>query len=664
MSEKLLIEIDAKDKASAAIRGVASATKTELKGISDSGKSTGTALDQGLTAGATAVKGVGTAAGKTGADMKGMASAAKTSGSQVQGEFKGIASTAKTSGDQTEKAMKGVAGSTKGVGTSAKAAADQTETSFRSMAGAAKTYQQELRAVSMVLVGVGVATVALASKAIAAYRVQEEAEQRLAAAIEGSSQVIDQNRLMKLAADLQQLTTVGDETIITVQAILTTFNLTQHQIEDLTPRVLNIAAVLGGDLKSNAVAVGKAFGADMVSALVRYGIIIDEATLKSGDFNSLLKAIDANTGPMAFKLAEGAGATKQFANEMGDLNELIGKALLPAITTILPPLREFVKLLTQIAETPGGQWLIKGGVAGGLGLGAVGLLGLAGPPVARGWGMARAGAGRVAGAVGLRAAAGAAAAEGAGAIGAGAAARGVAGGVIARGGAKLAAKGLLRAVPYVGTALLAAEVGAMVWNAVKGRREAAEAEAAMPAPGFEERQAAQAQSVEEFIALASAGSLPQPENMSAAQQNIWGSLGTEEKTQISQRMIPRGPAFAEGTPALSAISTEAMISDKLTAAAPRSVAGLTELGGGAFSLEAAAEPSYVSALRGAGRGPRRAAGGQMATAGGIRVTDSVGSDGGHHIEIFIPGADIPQGVITDGANEYLEDFGYAYGGSL
>lgn len=63
MPEKLLIEIEAQDKASAAIRGVASATKTELKGISDSGKSTGTALDQGMTAGATAVKGVGTAAG-------------------------------------------------------------------------------------------------------------------------------------------------------------------------------------------------------------------------------------------------------------------------------------------------------------------------------------------------------------------------------------------------------------------------------------------------------------------------------------------------------------------------------------------------------------------------------------------------------------------------
>ena len=51
----------------------------------------------------------------------------------------------------------------------------------------------------------------------------------------------------------------------------------------------------------------------------------------------------------------------------------------------------------------------------------------------------------------------------------------------------------------------------------------------------------------------------------------------------------------------------------------------------------------------------------MMTSGGISVTDSVGPDGGHHIEIFIPGADLRRGPIEDISTDWMEDLQHVQG---
>jgi len=146
--------------------------------------------------------------------------------------------------DQASPVLKGVAGTAK--------------TSFAGMAGPIKAHAGEIRAAGMATTAFGVATLAVAKGNIDAYRKQEVAGAKLTAAIKGTAQSIDQSRLEDLAKELQKVTTFGDEATIEMMALLTTFNLTQDQIEQLAPRIQNISAIMGTDMQSAAIAVGKA----------------------------------------------------------------------------------------------------------------------------------------------------------------------------------------------------------------------------------------------------------------------------------------------------------------------------------------------------------------------------------------------------------------------
>jgi len=263
--------------------------------------------------------------------------------------------------------------------------AGTAKTSFAGMAGAVKQYSGEIRAAGMAMAAMGAAVVAGAGKCIGLLRGQEMAQAKLTSAIKGTAQAIDQSRLEKLAADLQKITTFGDEATIEMMAILTTFSLTQDQIESLAPRIQNISAMMGTDLVSSAVAVGKAISMGSATALQRYGIIIDEATMKSGDFNGILKAIDANTGPAAEELAKGAGAGEQFKNTMGDLGESIGKGLVPALQTANKVLTPSVELMGKLAETPAGRTLIVVGTAAGAAMIPLGAMLMMLPSIISGW---------------------------------------------------------------------------------------------------------------------------------------------------------------------------------------------------------------------------------------------------------------------------------------
>ncbi len=352
------------------------------------------------------------------------------------------------------------------------------------------------------------------------------AQAKLASAIQGSGQAIDQARLERLADQLQKVTTFSDDATIEMMAMLASFGLTQNQIEQLAPRVQNIAALMGTDLHSAAIAVGKAISTGNVGALQRYGIVIDEATKKSGDFNGMLKAMDRNTGDAAVRLGKTLpGAATIAANQLHDLQQTVGTALAPALTSLVKAATPVVGVFKSIAESPVGPVLIGATVA------VAGLASILGPflvllpSLAKGWrslsvaqlenaraaeiaaaantkaataagvgGTAAAGASVVAGAgraVGTAEAVGGAAA-GAGlwagikALGVRGAAKAVGRSLIGeaglkglglRGAAKLGGKALGRLIPYAGWGLLAYDI----YGAGKSVKQAAAAAQAGPA---------------------------------------------------------------------------------------------------------------------------------------------------------------------------------------
>ena len=177
------------------------------------------------------------------------------------------------------------------------------------------------------------------NRLVEVYRKQIEAETKLRRSLKNISGVSEDaaDRLIDLAGAYQKTTTFGDEAIISAQAMLSTFQLNENAIAELTPRILDMAAATGQDLQSAAIMVGKAF-TGQASAMSRAGVVIDEFGLKSArsrgpvdEFSFLVGELDKNFEGLASSLAEtDLGKIDQFVARIGDMQEKMGEASLPA----------------------------------------------------------------------------------------------------------------------------------------------------------------------------------------------------------------------------------------------------------------------------------------------------------------------------------------------
>lgn len=186
-------------------------------------------------------------------------------------------------------------------------------------------------------------TIAILNKLINTYRVQLESETKLTRGMQNIASATDgaADRLIALAGALQRSTTFGDEQIIAAQAMLSTFQLNEKAIAQLTPRILDMAAATGQDLQSAAIMVGKAF-TGQASAMSRAGVVVDEFGLQAArtngpvaEFSFLVGELDKNFEGFAESLANTKlGKLDQMRNELGDIQEDIGKKGLPAMIAL------------------------------------------------------------------------------------------------------------------------------------------------------------------------------------------------------------------------------------------------------------------------------------------------------------------------------------------
>lgn len=169
------------------------------------------------------------------------------------------------------------------------------------------------------------------SGVLRAWGQQEEAVQSLRAALmvmghegEGALAV-----LTKRAAELQAMTTKGDEAIIAATASLGLLApaLSVDELAKAQEAMIGIAdTFLKGDLQGAALAVGKTVGS-ATSAVSRYGIIVDIAGTQSEKLNEIL---DQTTGLFDVSKARTDtlnGALAQMSNAWGDVKESIGRVL-------------------------------------------------------------------------------------------------------------------------------------------------------------------------------------------------------------------------------------------------------------------------------------------------------------------------------------------------
>jgi hypothetical protein len=210
---------------------------------------------------------------------------------------------------------------------------------------------------ALVITGALTTIAIFAKKAIDAYAEQEAATNKLAQAMANqgvfSQQAID--HLTDMAAALQETTGATDESIISAQALMTTFGLQGAALDRATKATIDMSSAMGIDLNQAAQLVGKAFVGE-TGALSRYGIVVAEGTEKSKKFEAVLAQVEKRFGGTAqAQMQTFSGQVKSMSNAFGELMEAIGKVLVGGGKTggITGFITDAIKAMTWFVEALG-----------------------------------------------------------------------------------------------------------------------------------------------------------------------------------------------------------------------------------------------------------------------------------------------------------------------
>lgn len=210
------------------------------------------------------------------------------------------------------------------------------------------------------------------NKSISAFDKQVKAEAQVRQGLETTRGVAQRTfkQLTQQASALQNKTIFGDEEILkdVTSQLLTFTSISGTQFDRTQKAALDLATRLDGDLKSASIQLGKALNdpAKGMSALSRSGITFTNEQIdvikKLQKTNQLAKAqdlilneLEKQYGGSAEAAAKaGKGGVTQLLNRLGDIQELIGKALMPIINSfasVIGVLTSFVEQNAQTFET-------------------------------------------------------------------------------------------------------------------------------------------------------------------------------------------------------------------------------------------------------------------------------------------------------------------------
>tara|TARA_R110002020_G_scaffold120129_2_gene273686 strand:- start:726 stop:2237 length:1512 start_codon:yes stop_codon:yes gene_type:complete len=208
-----------------------------------------------------------------------------------------------------------------------------------------------------------VAAVAIKSFVGAAME-QERALATLGATIENTGVSFEsvKGQILSATAALQNKTNFGDEQQIRTLAILTTVLGDVDQAMLALPAVMDASSASGLQMESVAKTMGKALAGNVHQA-ESVGLVFDKAAGFSERLEQVLGkvggAAEANVDPFT-----------QLGNDVGDLKEAIGKALIPVLLPLVSGLRDIMKRLQTLNPS-----LIKFGAIALAVAAAVGLIG-------------------------------------------------------------------------------------------------------------------------------------------------------------------------------------------------------------------------------------------------------------------------------------------------
>ena len=218
--------------------------------------------------------------------------------------------------------------------------AGRATASIRGIAGAAMSFRGF---VGMAAVGVA------AKKAADAAGEQIAAERKLESvlAATGNAAGFTADELKQMASDLQQVTNYGDEATLSAMGVLASFtNIKGDVFRDATTAAQDLSAVMGQDLQSSVVQIGKALNDPIkgVTALQRVGVAFTQqqkdqitAMVEAGNIMGAQQLILAELKKEFGGAAEAmADPFTQFGNAAGDVQEELGMLVREIGTELLP----------------------------------------------------------------------------------------------------------------------------------------------------------------------------------------------------------------------------------------------------------------------------------------------------------------------------------------
>lgn len=211
----------------------------------------------------------------------------------------------------------------------------------------------------------------------------------------GGSAGVTRQELEKMANELQKVTKFEDDAILSGQSMLLTFTkIGKDVFPEATIAMLNMAEKFGS-IEQASIQLGKALNDPIagVAALRRVGIQLTEqqeesikAFMEVGDIASAQRIILGELETQFGGLAEAAGQTTagqfaQFKNQLGDMTEIIGVALIPVLLRLMealipliekfsnasPEMQNFIIAALAIAAVAGPVITAVGGIVSGIG---------------------------------------------------------------------------------------------------------------------------------------------------------------------------------------------------------------------------------------------------------------------------------------------------------
>jgi cell pole-organizing protein PopZ len=233
-----------------------------------------------------------------------------------------------------------------------------SETKTKSLGSSSTSAGKMIKAAFSVAAVAGVvafskAIVSAALEAEDAYQVQEAAIIKLNAALKTTGQYSDDasKDLQDYASELQGITTVGDETTLSLLQISINAGLTADQAKEATTQAVGLSKAFGVDLTAAIKATTNAQQGnyDMLNRYI--------PAVKNASDESEKAAIAQKSLADAFEIAKAeattaAGVEEQLKNAIGDTKEIVGSYVSEALT---PWRASLVNIVTEINNTMAAQ---------------------------------------------------------------------------------------------------------------------------------------------------------------------------------------------------------------------------------------------------------------------------------------------------------------------